>query len=124
MGDLQDYMTRIEFQNRGSPHAHCLLFVRGSKQLDVDSDEDVANFISKYQTCKIPNNDPELKELVTSLQRHKHSAACRRGKECRFRFPHAPCRATVIARPAGDDVEPRRVALQLERKKEVLSLYF
>ena len=123
LGDLQDFMIRIEFQNRGSPHAHCLLFIREPKQLNVDSDNDVANFISQYQTCRLPNNDPELRELVTSLQRHRHSAACRRGNDCRFRFPHAPSSATVIARPAGDDVDPQRANLQLKRKTEVISLF-
>ena len=121
LGDLQDYMIRIEFQNRGSPHAHCLLFIKDSKQLDVDSDNEVAEFISRYQTCEIPRGDPELKELVTTLQRHIHSVTCRRNNECRFRFPHAPSPETMIARPPGDEVDPQRAILQLRHKQEVNS---
>ena len=119
LGDLQDYMIRIEFQNRGSPHAHCLLFIKDSKQLDVDPDSEVAEFISRYQTCEIPTGDTELSKLVKTLQRHIHSATCRRNNDCRFHFPHAPSFETIIARPPGEDIDPQRAALQLERKKEV-----
>ena len=36
---------------RGSPHAHCLLWVRDAPKIDEDTDEVVCEFINKYNQC-------------------------------------------------------------------------
>ena len=56
---ISDYMYRIEIQARGSPHAHCLLWMTDSLKLGVDSDESVAKYIEQYQSCTLPAESSE-----------------------------------------------------------------
>ena len=51
--NVTDYVIKIEFQMRGSFHAHCLLWVRDASRIDEDSDEAVCEFINKY-ICASP----------------------------------------------------------------------
>ncbi|XP_078691416.1 uncharacterized protein LOC144921886 isoform X1 [Branchiostoma floridae x Branchiostoma belcheri] len=98
IGHLQDYLIRIEFQARGAPHAHSILWIKDAPKVDLDSDEVVTNFISEHQTCAIPEEDDDLRNLVLSLQKHNHSFTCKQGQSCRFRYPRPPSRETLIAR--------------------------
>ena len=82
LGEVHDYVIKIEFQERGAPHAHCLLWVKNAPQIDVDSDEDVCSFVDKYISGRIPSptDDPDnddVCELVKRLETHSHSAYCR-----------------------------------------------
>ena len=107
LGHVHDYVIKIEFQERGSPHAHCLLWVKNSPRIDVDSDEEVCNFIDEYISGEIPDNEEgneEIQELVKKLETHSHSAYCRRNSSCRFGFPKAPSPKTLIARPPEDEI--------------------
>ena len=54
IGNVTDYVTKIEFQMRGSPHAHCLLWVRDAPRIDEDTDEVVCEFIDKYISASPP----------------------------------------------------------------------
>ena len=47
LGEITDYAIRVEFQARGSPHAHCVIWVKDAPKFHHDSDEDVCNFIDK-----------------------------------------------------------------------------
>ena len=118
IGKLKDYMIRIEFQARGSPHAHIILWIEDAPELGVQSDEEVAAFINEHQTCAIPDDDQDLKTLVMSVQRHVHSSTGRRSGFCRFHFPHAPSRETMIASPS--DEGPEVLARKLKVSANVL----
>ena len=48
IGHITDYVIKIEFQMRGSPHAHCLLWVSDAPRIAQDGDEVVCEFIKKY----------------------------------------------------------------------------
>lgn len=98
LGEIVDYVIRIEFQARGSPHAHTLLWVKNAPKLDVQLDEEVCDFIKQHVTCALPENDLELSDLVKKLQTHKHSSYCRKKGSCRFQFPLPPSADTIIAR--------------------------
>ena len=113
LGEISDYFVRIEFQARGSPHAHMLLWVKDAPEIDKSSDREVIRFIDTYQTCSVPKDDLELKELVSKRQTHIHSSTCRRFGSCRFNFPHAPSKHTVIAKEVEE-------ASTLESAKQVL----
>ncbi|KAK4327733.1 hypothetical protein Pmani_001775 [Petrolisthes manimaculis] len=65
IGKLQDYMIRTDFQARGSPHAHTILWIKDALKIDVNTDEEVISFIDKFQTCAIPEEeeDPDLRSL-------------------------------------------------------------
>ncbi|XP_074267178.1 uncharacterized protein LOC141590483 [Silene latifolia] len=68
----------IEFQKRGLPHAHIILFLNsGDKLLEVD---DIDNIIS----AEIPDpaENPELHEAVTEYMMHG---------PCGKHFPRSPC---------------------------------
>ena len=96
-------MIRIEFQARGSQHAHTLLWVKDAPVYGTDSDEDVLAFIDKYQTCPFPSNQ-QLQKLV-KLQTHVHSSGCLRNGMCRFGIPKSPSPCTLIAFEPKDNEE-------------------
>ena len=87
LGEIVDYGIRIEFQARGSPHAHCLIWVKDAPKY---GDNEVCDFIDKYISCAIPEQEGKLKDLVLLLQQHKHSTYCKRNKTCCFNFPKPP----------------------------------
>ena len=97
IGKITDHMYRIEFQARGSPHAHILLWVADAPFLDNNTDIEVTDFIDRYVSGRIPR-DGALQKLVVGLQSHAHSKVCRRHGRCRFSFPKPPSIKTVIAR--------------------------
>ena len=78
LGEIQDYGIRIEFQARGSPHAHCVIWVKNAPTYATNSPQEICDFIDKYISCSLPSEDSKLKDLVSLLQQHKHSSYCRR----------------------------------------------
>ena len=83
LGHITDYVIKIEFQVRGSPHAHCLLWVKDAPNINQHSDDDVYRFIDKYITAIIPKGIGERQNdvnMMKSLQTHKHSDYCCRNK--------------------------------------------
>ena len=111
LGELVDYAIRIEFQARGSPHAHTILWIKDAPKLNVNTDEEVCSFIDQYVKCNIPD-DEELSQLVSKVQKHRHSATCRRHGKCRFHYPRPPSPKTVIARESTAATYPEEQAEQ------------
>ncbi|XP_052421004.1 uncharacterized protein LOC127964736 [Carassius gibelio] len=110
IGEIKDYFYRVEFQQRGSPHVHCLFWVENAPKLndhDADNDALVADFIDTYITCETPpENDTVLYETVNSVQKHstRHSKTCRKKNTvCRFNFPRPPSSRTFITRETNAD---------------------
>ena len=48
IGNIVEYVIKTEFQMRGSPHAHCLLWVKDSPKINQDPDEIVCEFVDIY----------------------------------------------------------------------------
>ena len=48
LDEIADYAIRIEFQARGSPHAHCVIWVKDAPEYGVDHDSKVCDFIDQY----------------------------------------------------------------------------
>jgi len=84
-----------------------LLWVSDAPEFDKDSDREVCEFIDRYQTCCIPDDDEELKNLVLNIQKHSHSKSCRmKDGSSRFSFPKTPCERTIVARgPSSKPIE-------------------
>ncbi|XP_067660106.1 uncharacterized protein, partial [Haliotis asinina] len=100
IGKVIDFFFRVEFQQRGSPHTHCLFWIENAPKIDSDSDEAVVNFVDKYVSCEMPENENELSSIVDSVQTHskRHTKTCRKGgKTCRFNFPRPPSCKTFIS---------------------------
>ncbi|XP_029910642.1 uncharacterized protein LOC115361416 [Myripristis murdjan] len=101
IGKIIDYFYRVEFQQRGSPHVHCLFWIEGAPQIDKNTDEEVIEFIDRYVTCELPSDDDTLLDTVSSVQTHskRHSKSCRKHKTtCRFNFPKPVTARTFICR--------------------------
>ena len=102
LGPLVDYFYRVEFQQRGIPHIHCLSWIKDSPKIDNDV-EDVIEFIDKYISCSKPTKDSnEGMSALVANQRHRHSHTCRKGRkfQCRFGFPKPPMPNTVLLEPS------------------------
>ena len=106
LGHITDYVIKIEFQMRGSPHAHCLLWVDDAPKIDKDPDDAVCTFIAKYITAVIcpiaPENEHHIK-LMDNLQKHTHSDYCCRNKSHCFGFAKPPTTKNLISRPPIDN---------------------
>ncbi|XP_026099002.1 uncharacterized protein LOC113070058 [Carassius auratus] len=130
IGKIVDYFYRVEFQQRGSPHVHCLFWVENAPMLNEDNEENdglVASFIDRYITCEIPSEDEtDLFEIVNCVQKHsvRHSKTCRKKKTvCRFNFPRPPSSRTFITRggsrddlKSGDGKDTARAVLEKVKK--------
>ena len=104
IGHVTDYFYRVEFQQRGSPHIHMLVWIDNAPKYPKDDEETIVKFVDKYVSCS--NHDTNMSHLV-DLQTHKHSKTCRKkGKAvCRFGFPLPPLRKTVLLEPLDLDVD-------------------
>ena len=56
VGKIRDWFYRVEYQQRGSPQVHMLIWLEDAPVLGVDKDEDVSSFIDKIITCSKPND--------------------------------------------------------------------
>ena len=105
LGHITDYVIKIEFQMRGSPHAHCLMWVKDAPKIDKDPGDVFCAFTDKYITAVIPPIRPENEhhiKLMENLQKHTHSDYCCRHKSCHFGFLKPPATKTLIFRPLID----------------------
>ena len=107
LGKIKDWFYRVEYQQRGSPHIHMLIWLDNAPVFGVDKDEDVVAYIDRVITCRKPESDPELQDLV-NRQTHRHSHTCRKKSKniCRFNYPQPPMRCIQILYPLDDDMFP------------------
>ncbi|KAK0145562.1 hypothetical protein N1851_015516 [Merluccius polli] len=108
IGEVEDYFYQVEFQARGSPHIHLLVWIKDAPEFGDDDDDKIIKFIDQYITCQMPdpNADPELHKIVSEVQVHSrnHSKSCKKGNVlCRFGFPKLPMDKTIITSPIVDD---------------------
>ncbi len=106
--ELEDKYVRIEFQIRGSPHIHALLWLKNAPKYDKEKPESIERckeFIDKL--ISVNAKPTEFSEELINLQRHKHSHTCKKhvknGIKCRFGIPYFPMRKTMILETFGDD---------------------
>lgn len=86
LGKMQYFFYRIEFQMRGSPHCHVILWCSDGPDMNTASDDEILNFFNDKITGSLPDDDEDLLALVNRVQRHSHSVACKKNKtgSCRF----------------------------------------
>ena len=115
IGKIADWFYRVEYQQRGSPHIHMLIWLENAPSFGVDFDHEVASFIDQIITCRKPTSNPELLNLV-NRQLHRHSHTCRKKSKSvsRFNYPQPPMRSTIILYPLDThDMED----IELEKHK-------
>ena len=103
-GCLQNFFYRVEFQHRGSPHIHGLLWIKNAPHYEKNTDTEIINYIDSVISCS--HNDINNNKNI-ELQIHKHSKTCIRRinhqKKCRFSCPWPPLDKTQILYPLNKD---------------------
>ena len=95
LGNIVHHFIRIEYQHRGTQHAHCLLWAEDAPKADA-SDEEVINgskdpnkftlqrlaYITHRVTARMPDEvkEPRLHNIIKQHQKHwdRHSQTCLR----------------------------------------------
>jgi len=105
-GEVTHYFWRLEFQSRGAPHVHMMLWIKDAHVIGENPPHEVLAYIQKHITCEMPDQqkNPKLNELVRKFQMHKCSSYClRRSKvggrfvtRCRFGFPRRSTENAVL----------------------------
>ena len=125
IGKIIYYALRIEFQMRGSPHLHALIWTSDCPKLTSDNKEVYVQFIDNHVQAYLPNEEtePELHELVKTYQKHNHSKTCRKYKNisCRFDFGQFFTNRTIIAEPLNKDLDEAMKINILERRTQILT---
>ena len=112
IGEVIEHFYRIEFQQRGSLHIHCVFLVKNAPKLDKHADDAVKEFVGRYVWRHV-RDEPSLKKKVLAVQTRnpKHSKSCGKGKKvCQFGFPKA----------LSDNVFIIRSLLQMEVMMEMM----
>ncbi|GFY13124.1 ATP-dependent DNA helicase [Trichonephila clavipes] len=96
-----EYFKRIEFQHRGSPHAHILLWLNNAPIDAMGNDKiDAITLIDNLISVSSEEASGNIK-----LQTHKHTFTCYKRigangpQKCRFEAPFMPSRSTIILSP-------------------------
>ncbi|XP_062615034.1 uncharacterized protein LOC134276764 [Saccostrea cucullata] len=102
IGKVQDFFYRVEFQQRGSPHVHMIVWIENAPKYLENDNKEIVEFVDSYLKCERNTEDN-----LTELQVHKHSQTCKKkGKAvCRFGFPLPPLQATMILEPLDSDID-------------------
>ena len=113
LGDLVDWFWRIEFQCRGSPHCHSVLWCSDAPNMRSDVGlSEVPEYLDNYISTRIPPPNTgaidieDLRELVKK-QIHHHTSTCVRRDSvnsrnmpyCRFNMPKPQCQQTRLRLP-------------------------
>ena len=120
LGNISDWFYRVEYQQRGSPHIHMLIWLKEAPVFGVDDDDLVTDFIDQIIKCQWPVDNPELQKLV-NRQIHRHSHTCRKKSknECRFNYPQPPMRATEIVYPLEADMPQNKIKQHKDTWKSI-----
>jgi len=125
IGKIVYYALRIEFQMRGSPHLHALIWTSDCPKLTSDTMDEYITYIDKHVQAYLPNKetDPELHELVSFYQKHTHSKTCRKYKNinCRFNFGQFFAKRTIVAQPLPEELDEDKKVFILNKQKEILT---
>ena len=127
LGAVDHFYWKKEYQARGAPHYHVLVWIRDAPVIGRDDPERVLAWLQERITCRIPDRDtdPDLHRLVTRYQLHKCNAYCKRRRKCgrtfitrcRFGFPRPPCE-TATLNCVEDALKARKKIYQLPRTDE------
>ena len=122
LGTVSHFFWKKEYQARGAPHYHVLLWIAGAPVIGMDSESKVLRWIQERITCRIPDSssNPELHRLVTKYQTHRCSAYCKRRVKvggvfiirCKFNFP----------RPEADESKIHSVEDCLKGRNKIYDL--
>ena len=124
LGIVEHFYFKKEYQMRGAPHYHALLWIQGAPVIGKSNPKDVLAWIQERITCKIPDAtlNPELHALVTKYQMHKCTDYCKCRRKlksgfittCRFGFPR-DCTDIAVLNPVEECLKSRKKIYCLPR---------
>ena len=130
LGDVDHFYWKKEYQARGAPHYHALLWIRNVPVIGQDDPATVLSWIEERITCHIPDEEKnlELNKLVTRYQIHKCSACCKRRRRCgntfitrcRFEFPRQASESATLNDVQGSLKSGKKI-YQLARSESEVS---
>ena len=107
VGKVKEYAIKIGFQEHGSPHVHCLLWVDGAPHIDVGTDDDVCSFIDMCVSGIIPNNSNGNKHISKMVKKYEDTLTFKLLQMQQIMliwFPKTPFTThTLICREPGDN---------------------
>lgn len=109
LGEIWDYAIRIEFQARGYPHAHCVMWVKKCQSTVNALTALCVTLLTSIFHVESKNKMANCKDLVLLLQKHKHSSYCRQNKTCHFSFPKPPSSTTLITQDNAEQIRLDRL---------------
>lgn len=99
LGHVEDFYFLDEFQHRGSPHTHILLWCRNTPDLVSGSENEVSSWMDAHISC----DGSLLPQQLLQSQTHRHTFTCKRKQggtlACRFGFPKFPMKTSQILSP-------------------------
>ncbi len=113
----------------GMPHVHGVAWIEKSylnkKKYLIpgtnDFSENAIELIDRLVTCKLPNNDTKLLDIVTSVQKHQHTKSCRKyNGNCRYSAPWLPSPVTIIAEPLPSALSDEDKAEKMSKARDIL----
>lgn len=115
---VQSYY-RIEFQHRGSPHVHLVVWLEGAPKFDAHNPhtfEAVVSFVDKFISTS--SDDTEVQDFL-KYQYHKCTHTCRKTTRgiisCRFGAPFFPMSETCILQPVPEDLKMTKEEMDKNR---------
>ena len=124
IGNVIDWFYRVEWQARGSPHIHCLFWVKDAPMLGRDTDLAVCDFVDQFISCKVPPEEVALHNKVDRFQHHSkhHTKSCKKGNSpCRFNYPRPVAKTTFVSRPVSKTDEHAPSNAEIEHARNQLS---
>ena len=128
LGEISHFFWKKEYQARGTPHYHVVVWIEGAPVIGVHDSKTVLSWIQERITCRIPDEEtnPELSKLVKKYQFHKCSAYCKRKikckkmfiTKCRFGFPRLETETGEI-HPVEHSLKSRKKFSVARRANEV-----
>jgi len=128
LGQIVDFFWRVEFQLRGAPHIHALLWILNPPSLDDPSTfSQISDFIDQYIKASVPSQveEPILHSQVKKLQMHKHTHTCYTKKKnlCRFDFPQPISACTHIKNGISPTSNPHFYRLKRAEEEQMINAY-
>ncbi|GKD54835.1 DNA helicase, partial [Tanacetum coccineum] len=118
-GAVVGVLYTIEFQKRGLPHCHSLLWINGDSKVQQDIDVD------KYVCAELPDpvTDPNTYVVISELMIHgpcgsaNPTATCMKdGGSCNRNFPKPYCNKTYIDKEGFVHYRRRDTEIQVQRQ--------
>ena len=119
-GKILYYAIKIEFQMRGSPHAHMLIWVSPHVKLTEQTVPISIEYIDKIVNVDIPDKKTSA-ELAKKCHTHRHTkTGKKRNTFCRFNFPKFPTTETIISNPLPPEMLQNEKETHHEKRDESL----